>query len=314
MRTDVSVSRAIIARVDFASLTPLAGGWSGQTYLADVAGERQVVRIYPPGSAGDRGDQAAEVDAALLRLVRGLLPVADVLEVRRGLPESDQPALLVTSFLPGARGDLVLPELDAAGQERLGRAVGEVAAALSGMPMLRRGTFVDPELRIDEFDADLPAWVDAQRVALHHWSPSEFAGLVEVAQEAQALLDTVERHCLVHSDLNPKNLLVDPETLAITGVLDWEFAHAGHPATDLGNVLRFDRQPAYADAVVAAYCERHGGDPEQLVGLARAADLWALVELAGRRDTNPVAERAHDLLLGIARERDASWTPPREAT
>ncbi len=80
-----------------------------------------------------------------------------------------------------------------------------------------------------------------------------------MAQEAQTLLDTVDRYCLVHSDLNLKNLLLDPETLTVTGVVDWEFAHAGHPASDLGNVLRFDRQPAYAAAVVAAYCERHGG-------------------------------------------------------
>ena len=57
------------------------------------------------------------------------------------------------------------------------------------------------------------------------------------------LLDTVPRVCLVHSDLNPKNLLFDPDTLALTGVLDWEFAHAGHPFTDLGNLLRFDRDP-----------------------------------------------------------------------
>jgi aminoglycoside phosphotransferase (APT) family kinase protein len=127
------------------------------------------------------------------------------------------------------------------------------------------------------------------------------------------LLDTVGRRCLVHSDLNPKNLLVDPATLAITGVLDWEFAHAGHPATDLGNALRFDRDPAYADGVLAAYVERLGGEPAELVRLARAADLWALVELAGRRGDHPVAERAHDLLLGIARAGDAGWTPPLDA-
>ena len=54
----------------------------------------------------------------------------------------------------------------------------------------------------------------------------------------------------MHSDLNPKNLLVDPDTLVVTGVLDWEFAHSGHPFTDLGNLLRFDRDPAYADAVL----------------------------------------------------------------
>lgn len=299
--------------MDFASLTPLAGGWSGETFLAEVAGERQVVRIYAAGDRGDRGDQAAEIDAALLRLVRGLLPVPEVLEVRRAVPSADQPALLVTGFLPGVRADQVLPELDATALERLGRAVGAVAATLGGIPMLRRGPFIDPELRIGDYDDDLVSFVESRRASLSHWSAAEQAGLVEVAHDAQALLDTVARHCLVHSDLNPKNLLVDPETLAITGVLDWEFAHAGHPATDLGNVLRFDRAPAYANGVLAAYCEARGGEPDEVVRLAHAADLWALVDLAGRRGDNPVAARAHDLLLGIARERDAGWTPPLEA-
>lgn len=292
-------------------MTPLAGGWSGQTFLAEVAGERQVVRLYPPGGAGDRGVSAPEVDAALLQLVRGLLPVPEVVEVRRALPEADQPGLLVSTFLPGVRADLVLADLDPGDQARLGHAVGAVAATLGGMPMLVEGAFVDADLRVEAHDGagDLPAWVESRRVQLHDWSAAEWGGLVEVAHEAQALLDTVGRRCLVHSDLNPKNLLVDPETLTITGVVDWEFAHAGHPSTDLGNVLRFDRAPAYADAVVAAYCERLGGDPERVVALARAADLWALTELAGRRSDNPVTEQAHALLLEIARERDAGWTP-----
>ncbi len=305
--------RVIISAMDFASLTPLAGGWSGETFLAEAAGERQVVRIYAPGSRGDRGDQAAEIDAALLRLMRGLLQVPEVVEVRRAVPAADQPALLVTGFLPGVRADMVLPQLDAAGQERLGRAVGHVAATLGGIPMLRPGPFVDAELRIGSYDEDLLSFVESRRASLGHWSAAELAGLVEVAYEAQAVLDAVDRFCLVHSDLNPKNLLVDPDTLVITGVLDWEFAHAGHPATDLGNVLRFDRAPAYVDGVLAAYCERRGGEPEQQLRLARAADLWALAELAGRRGANPVAAQAHDLLLGIARVRDAGWTPPLDA-
>ena len=107
--------------------------------------------------------------------------------------------------------------------------------------------------------------------------------LVAVARRAQELLDAVGRTCLVHSDLNPKNLLVDPDTLAVTGVLDWEFAHSGHPATDLGNLLRFDRHPAYAGAVVSAWCDRHGSTPAEALDLARAADLWALVDLAAAR-------------------------------
>ncbi|MGH3362040.1 MAG: phosphotransferase family protein [Nocardioides sp.] len=293
--------------MDPTSLTPLPGGHSGQTFLGEAAGERTVVRILEPSS------NRAEVDAALLRLVRGLLPVPAVLEVRRGDPAADVPALLVTSFLPGTRGDLLLPTLEEPGLAAVGANLGDLLADLGGMPMLSFGPFVDGELTIGSFgDFDgLPEFVDGYAPTLG-WSDDELAGLREVAVDAQALLDTVGRWCLVHSDVNPKNLLFDPQTLEVTGLLDWEFAHAGHPFTDLGNLLRFDRQPAYVEAVLAAYCDRRGGTPAAALDLARAADLWALVELASRRAQNPVADRAHDLLRAIARERDlhatAGWT------
>ena len=164
------------------------------------------------------------------------------------------------------------------------------------------GEFTDDRLAIEPWSLPegLPGFVADHEAALTHWSDDERTGLAEVAEEAQRLLDTVERRCLVHSDLNPKNWLVDPATLEITALLDWEFAHAGHPFTDLGNALRFGGS-------------RHGPTPSsaptppprhpagQALGLARAADLWALVDLAARRGQNPVADRAHDLLLGIAR-------------
>ncbi len=38
---------------------------------------------------------------------------------------------------------------------------------------------------------------------------------------------------LVHGDFGPNNLLLDPSTMAVTAVLDWEFAHVGTPVEDL---------------------------------------------------------------------------------
>ena len=70
---------ATMAPVDFSSLTPLAGGWSGQTFLAEAAGSAAWSASTRPAA---RGPQAAEIDAAVLRLVRGLVPVPEVLEVR----------------------------------------------------------------------------------------------------------------------------------------------------------------------------------------------------------------------------------------
>jgi aminoglycoside phosphotransferase (APT) family kinase protein len=284
--------------VDFSSLVPLEGGWSGQTFLAEAAGERSVVRVYPPESRGGAG---AEVDAAVLRLVRGLVPVPAVLEVRPAEPARDQPGLLVTSWVDGVRGDLLLPTLAPDGLARVGAQLGSVAADLGGMPMLRAGTFADAELGVQPFDLDLPAYLADLEPALAHLSVDELEGLRAVAVEAQTLLDTVDRVCLVHSDLNPKNVLLDAETLDLTAVLDWEFAHAGHPFTDLGNLLRFDREPAYVDAALSAYGARRGVGAADALELARAADLFALVELSTRRHDNPVAARADRLLRAIAR-------------
>lgn len=293
--------------MDFAGLTPLSGGWSGHTFVSEADGERSVVRIYPPGL---RDEAAPEIDAAVLRLVRGLVPVPDVLEVRRGVTAAGLPGLLVTSFLPGERGDLVLPSLDDGDAAALGRRLGALVADLSGMPTLTAGPFVDAELTIGDFGMPdgLPGFVADHADALG-WEPDLLGRLEAVAEEAQALLDGVGRTCLVHSDANPKNVLIDPGTLSVTGLLDWEFAHSGCPVSDLGNMLRFDRKPAFADAVLAAYCERRGTDPGETLELARAADLWALVDLAARRGQNPVADRAHEHLAAIARTGDLHALP-----
>ena len=300
--------------MDLTSLEPLAGGWSGETFVAEAAGERSVVRIY--ARTGHRGAAAHEVDAALHRLVRGLVPVPEVLEVRRADPAADLPALLVTAWVDGVRGDELLPDLDDTARARLGTHLGDLVADLAGMPMLKAGPFVDGELRIGSFSAEgeppldgLPAFVSLVESSLGWWRPEELDGLREVAVDAQALLDTVGRCCLVHSDLNPKNLLLDPDTLEVAALVDWEYAHAGHPYTDLGNLLRFERDPAFTTAVLDAYVARRGGTPAEALALARAADLWALLDLAPRRSQNPVAEAADRLLREIARTRDVQAWP-----
>ncbi len=303
--------RATMSRVSDLGLGwhPLPGGHSGRTFLADAGGEPVVVRIYPPGEW--RGDVAPEVDRSVLGLVRGLVPVPDVLEVRRAVAEEDLPGLLVTSFVPGERGDLVVDRLGAAGDTdalaSLGRSLGGVAATLAGMPLLRPGPFVDAELRLGRFPTDdLLEWAASR---LPSWSDARLDALSDVCGPAQALLDGVGRASLVHGDLNPKNVLLAPGTLEVAAVVDWEYAHAGHPWTDLGNLLRFERHPAYVAAVLDAWVAGRGGDPAVLLEGARSADLWALVDLASRAGESPVADRAETLLLAIAETGDLHAWP-----
>jgi len=298
-------------------LAPLPGGHSGETFLAEAAGERTVVRVYG-GRGARRGPSAPEVDAAVLRLVHGLLPAPEVLEVRRPDADAGTPGLLVTTFLPGERLEQVLPRLDDHELEVVGEHLGHALARLAHVPMLRTGTFADSDLRVDPFPAaeDLVAWVEthATGTALEDWAPADLDALRDVADEAQRLLDRLDRVVLVHSDFNAKNLLVDPDTLELTGVLDWEFAHAGTPLADPGNLLRFDRAPALVDAVTRTYLREAGGldgltNAAEVLELARAADLVALVELASRKGENPVADRAHEQLRAVARNADLDAVP-----
>ena len=285
------------------SLTPVPGGFSGETFVSDFLGQRTITRIYT-GRSSTR-QSAVDIDAAVLHLMRGIVPVPGVLEVRRAT--SELPAVLVTEFVAGERGDLVLPTLDAAGLGVLGVNVGGILDRLAHVPTPRPGMFTGPDLLVEPFEglADgLPGWVDAHLCELTTWTDEERAGLVAVADTAQDLLDAIQRTCFVHSDFNPKNLLVDPTTLEVTAVLDWEFTHSGSPVTDTGNLLRFDREPAF----VAGVLETSGAD----LDAARAADLVALVDLAARDHDelrrNPVTTRADRLLRAIARTGDPHAT------
>ncbi|WP_139980038.1 phosphotransferase family protein [Nocardioides litoris] len=100
------------------------------------------------------------------------------------------------------------------------------------------------------------------------------------------------RRGMVHNDFRLDNLVLDPGTLAVRAVLDWEMATVGDPLMDLGGALAywvqadddevfqlFRRQPTTTpgtwtrDEVVAAYLERSG--------LALPAPGWLFYEVFG---------------------------------
>lgn len=275
-----------------ASAVPMSGGYGGETYAVSAGGENAVLRLYL------RDPARAIVDISLLRLVHGLLPVPRVLDARTD-PVDGEPPYVLTERLPGVNLETFLRERpDPDVRRRLGHQLGELLARLSGMPFLTPGTFEGGELTVRPFEpGDLSDWYAAQAPAL---TTEQADRLAPVLDQADDLAAQTTRSCLCHSDFNPKNLLVDPETATITGLVDWEFAHAGSPYTDLGNLLRFERDPVLADAVLEVVRARVPDADDRLAERARAADLWALIELAGRAGQNPVADAALDLLRSCA--------------
>ena len=285
-----------------AEVVPLSGGYSGETFLVTGTGEQAVLRLYA------RRPERAAVDQALLDRLRGLLPVPRVLEAVTVPAGTDRPPFLLLEALPGDRLDLVLPAADEPLRRRLGDAVAGVLTLLATERMPRPGMFVDASLDPAPFPpdgGDQRAFLEARLGS--GWyaglGAAERDGLRAVARRASAVTATPTRIALVHADFNPKNLLVDPATGGVTGVLDWEFAYAGAPLGDLGNLLRFETDPVFAAAAAGTYTERAPDVPPDWLEVARALDLYALLDLAGGDATNPVVAGARDLLLATARTR-----------
>jgi aminoglycoside phosphotransferase (APT) family kinase protein len=288
---------------------PLDGGFSGETFLVQGPAGPAVLRIYA------RDPQRAAIDASLLHLVRGLVPVPGVLDLRRPDPSHPaQPSHLLTTFEPGLRLSEVLARSDAGLSSALAVSVARVLATLGGMPFLRAATFIDADLRLADRAAPadgLVEWLDqhVSGTALGGWDPGVLHDLRQVCAAANDLLDMVGRSCLVHSDFNPKNILVDPRTAAVTAVVDWEYAMAGSPFADLGNLLRFERGSDWTRRVLEHYVALTPPAPADPLLLGYASDLWALIDLAARAARTPVTEAASHLLAAMARTGDLAARP-----
>lgn len=82
---------------------------------------------------------------------------------------------------------------------------------------------------------------------------------------------------LVHSDFKPANLLWDQTGATI---LDWEFAHSGHPLIDFAILLRhYQKFPFKILPFEKGYRENGGNLPKEWIQKARITDIINLVQL-----------------------------------
>jgi tRNA A-37 threonylcarbamoyl transferase component Bud32 len=68
-----------------------------------------------------------------------------------------------------------------------------------------------------------------------------------VLRSCGTMLRSVHASALVHGDYGPNNMLFDPETFEVTGILDWEWAHPGAAVEDL----------AWCEWIVRMHHSRH---------------------------------------------------------
>jgi aminoglycoside phosphotransferase (APT) family kinase protein len=304
---------------------PATASVSGETFSGLWFRQRAYVRLYL------KHPERAEIDLAIMRRLDGHIPLPKVLS-SSAYAVGGLPPHIVTESVGGQRADVVLRNgLTPPASRALGRQCARVLAALRAQVLEHPGPLADASFAVGSW----PAHRRSLRALATHLRPGLQAALgaeqltalpaMLGAAEARLSRGGAEECSLVHGDLSAKNLIVDSATGRLRAVLDWERAHAGDWAADLGNLLRGVDEAAAGEANPAGYAAYRqalvDGVHENLVGegrvtslgdqrwLRRAADLdlFRLLELAARPEQGGKAagevQQARRLLLDLLAER-----------
>lgn len=254
----------------------LSGGKANSNYRLEMeSGGPCLLRIY------QRAPEVQGLELALLRAFAGRLPVPDIIGVGDGW--------VVEQLLPGR----TLQRAAAAGAaneiERAAFGIGLALATIADTAFPKAG-FLSEDLTVKEAWPSVTGGLDAfLEVGFSRPQLADRIGLpmiskVEVAwQRARdRVADVAAEPNLSHGDFKPSNLLIDDGRLS--GVLDWEFAHAGTWLLDAGQIVRHrgELPPDFCGDVERGLWEGGIEVPEDWLRLAGAVDLLSLVDFLGR--------------------------------
>jgi aminoglycoside phosphotransferase (APT) family kinase protein len=272
----------------------LAGGFSHETCLLTLREGRVVARF---------GGADPEIEARVMREARRFVRVPEVLLVMPASDSGARPAMIL-EYVPGTPLSEVL-DVGGAGMAGLGAEVGRAVAGIGSVTFGRPGFFADSNLTVREMPKEFQQLPDMAASCMDavpetRLDPAARRSWVELCAAHAPALSRVSTHArLVHSDANPKNILVTRlrDNWRVDAVLDWEFSFSGCLYADAANMLRFsgDYPAEFAEGFRAGFGGHLPADlppDEDWAYLGRVMDMYALSDLVTRPAGHPVAGQA----------------------
>lgn len=200
--------------------------------VTNPSGHKNIVRIYC------RDPKAMIIEKNVMEKVSGVIstPVISDTGTVNGMVYS------VQNYIDGSllRDVLLTQQVDV---HELMQRVGEVLGLLANWRFGQSG-FFDESLRVQSQALN---YHDYAHQMLDHLVKDEKLS-VDIVASWKVLIDQLkqffppkEDDYLVHGDFDPSNIIVDEVNghWTVSGILDWEFAHAGSQMQDIANMLRY---------------------------------------------------------------------------
>jgi aminoglycoside phosphotransferase (APT) family kinase protein len=173
--------------------------------------------------------------------------------------------------------------------ESLIRRIGATLAVIHQRRYDKIGS-LDERLRVTEDLPPFESWIslfltEQATARLGAKAVERYCAFVE--SRRADLADIAAWTALVHGDYRPTNIFVHGDELA--AIIDWEFAMAGHPFSDLGQIIRHGWMSGHMEAAFIAEYNKGSAKrlPDDWRELARLRDTINLLQLIGARADKP---------------------------
>lgn len=276
----------ILSKNNIISVTPINQGCRTTNYIieSDNKKNKYILKIF------FSMEQNYMREIKLLTILKGnkMLPVSEIYKVsKHELIGNRQYAIY--EYIDGKTIGMAINDgykLD----ENFVRSVARALAKIHSYKFNKVG-FLDDQLNVSEELPPLVYWYEnlMGNMAKKRLGTSVVDKINKIVEQNKQELNELDKDIrLVHGDFQVTNILVNDGKMS--GILDWEFAMAGHPIADIGQFFRYEEY--FNSKLIQSFEEEYNKNSDYKLNsnwhkISKLRDLINLIQLIDTKDDMP---------------------------
>lgn len=274
----------ILSENNIVSVTPINQGCRTTNYIIESDRSKYILKIF----FSMEQNYMREIRLLTILKDNNILPVPKIYKAsKHELIGNRQYAIY--EYIDGETVGIAINdgyELD----ESFVRSVARALAKIHSYKFSKVG-FLGEKLNISKELPPLICWYENSmgNMARMRLGKSIIDKINKIVEKNKQVLNELDKDIrLVHGDFQVTNILVKDGNLS--GILDWEFAMAGHPIADIGQFFRYEEY--FNNKLIQSFQEEYNKNSDYKLGnnwykIGKLRDLINLIQLIDTKDDMP---------------------------